>query len=300
MDLNKNEYDFLNFTGDKEIKHIIRDEHIWFSDKVTKTNRFGFSQERHIIVTNLAVYNLKKKTLKRRILMESILGITISKITDQFVIHGNEDEYDYDYVSWRRRKIIEFINKAYVEITKKELRLCELDQKSLKNVVTTKKEKKKDPKFTRMSNMNLIPICTYLYGIKGDMNSNIGKKSATIARSGTLYSKRKDITEVKIEDFKILKILGRGSFGKVSMVEYIPNKEIYAMKTLKKDVLIDQDQVENTLLEKKILESLDHPFLVGLTFCFQTEERIYFIMPFLRGGELFQHLRKFRVFDEEK
>ena len=143
MDPNKNEYDFLNFTGDKEIKHIIRDENIWFSDKVTKTNRFGFSQERHIIVTNLAVYNLKKKTLKRRILMESILGITISKVTDQFVIHGNEDEYDYDYVSWRRRKIIEFINKAYVEITKKELRLCELDQKSLKNVVTTKKEKKK-------------------------------------------------------------------------------------------------------------------------------------------------------------
>lgn len=90
------------------------------------------------------------------------------------------------------------------------------------------------------------------------------------------------MTEVKLEDFKIVKVLGRGSFGKVCLVEYIPTKEMYAMKSLKKDVLIDQDQIENTLLEKKILQSIDHKFLVGLVFCFQTQERIYFIMPFLR------------------
>lgn len=101
-------------------------------------------------------------------------------------------------------------------------------------------------------------------------------------------------------DFQVLKVLGRGSFGKVCLVEYLPTKELYAMKSLKKDVLIDQEQIENTLLEKKILESLEHPFLVSLVFCFQTEERIYFIMQFLKGGELFQHLRKFRIFDEEK
>ena len=97
-----------------------------------------------------------------------------------------------------------------------------------------------------------------------------------------------------------MKVLGRGTFGKVCMVEYLPTKEIFAMKSLKKDVLIDQDQIENTLLEKKILQNFEHPFLVSLIFCFQTEERIYFIMPFLRGGELFQHLKRFRVFDEEK
>jgi serum/glucocorticoid-regulated kinase 2 len=87
--------------------------------------------------------------------------------------------------------------------------------------------------------------------------------------------------------------------SQVCLVEYVPTKEIFAMKSLKKDVLIDQDQIENTLLEKKILQSLDHNFLVGLVFCFQTEERIYFVMPFMRGGELFQHLKKKRCFDEE-
>jgi len=84
------------------------------------------------------------------------------------------------------------------------------------------------------------------------------------------------------------------------MVEYLPTHELYAMKSLKKDVLIDQDQIEITLLEKNILQSIDHQFLFGLVFCFQTVERIYFVMPFLRGGELFQHLRKLRIFDEDK
>ena len=121
-----------------------------------------------------------------------------------------------------------------------------------------------------------------------------------LGRSGTLYSRKKEVTEVKLEDFKTLKVLGRGSFGKVCLVEYIATKELYAMKSLKKDVLIDQDQIENTMLEKNILQELDHKFLVGLVFCFQTIERIYFVMPFLRGGELFQHLRKLRIFDEGK
>jgi serine/threonine protein kinase len=115
-----------------------------------------------------------------------------------------------------------------------------------------------------------------------------------------MFSSHKSIKEVKLEDFKILKIIGRGSFGKVSLVEYIPTNEIYAMKSLKKDILIEQEQIENTILEKNILENINYPLLCNLIFCFQTEERIYFIMPFLSGGELFQHLRKFRTFDEQK
>jgi serum/glucocorticoid-regulated kinase 2 len=72
------------------------------------------------------------------------------------------------------------------------------------------------------------------------------------------------------------------------------------MKGLKKDVLIEQEQISNTLLEKEILQTIDYPLLCGLVFCFQNEERIFFVMPFLSGGELFQHLRKFRRFDEDK
>lgn len=216
------------------------------------------------------------------------------------MIHGNDIEYDYDFMSSRRKKIIEYISKIYKEKNKKELNFFELEVKTLKNVVTSKKEKKKDANFSRMPVNNATNINTFLYGsqtLSDDKDGNLKKRDA---RSSTIFTRNKDIKEVKIEEFQILKVLGRGSFGKVCLVEYKPTKELYAMKSLKKDVLIDQDQIENTLLEKKILQTMEHNFLVELIFCFQTEERVYFVMPFLRGGELFQHLRNSRIFDEER
>jgi len=251
------------------------------------------------------------------------LGITVSKLTDEMVIHaacGDEVEYDYYYVYSKKKKIIENIARPYKSLTGKNLILVELAEKSLKNVVTTKKEKKKDQAFTRMPKEGTIDVNAYLYPpqiantltnttntssnpnntLSTSNTSNTANSTIKPGRSSTLFSKKKDIKEVKLEDFQILKVLGRGSFGKVCLVEYKANKEIYAMKSLKKDVLIDQDQIENTLLEKRILQSLDHPFLVGLIFCFQTDDRIYFVMHFLRGGELFQHLKKMKFFTEEK
>jgi serum/glucocorticoid-regulated kinase 2 len=67
--------------------------------------------------------------------------------------------------------------------------------------------------------------------------------------------------------------------------------EVFAMKTLRKDVIIDYDQVESTKLEKDILLQADHPFLVGMNYVFMTGEKIFFVMRFVRGGELFSHLR---------
>ena len=54
------------------------------------------------------------------------------------------------------------------------------------------------------------------------------------------------------------------------------------------------------MLEKQILQKADHPFLVGMEFVFQSDTRIYFIMKFVRGGELFMHLRKARQFTEKR
>ena len=60
------------------------------------------------------------------------------------------------------------------------------------------------------------------------------------------------------------------------------------MKSLRKDVIIDYDQIESTLLEKKILLEADHPFLCGMEWMFQSEARLYFVMPFINGGELYK------------
>ena len=176
-----------------------------------------------------------------------------------------------------------------------------LNEKSLKQYVTSKKDKKTNPSFTRMKDGHPDDLSKFMSNNaapQGELNHNgvIGPN----VQNNTVFSSHKDVKEVKLEDFKVLKVIGRGSFGKVCLVEYMPTHETYAMKSLKKDLLIEQEQIENTLLEKEILQTIDYPLLCGLVFCFQTEERIYFVMPFLSGGELFQHLRKFRTFDENK
>lgn len=62
------------------------------------------------------------------------------------------------------------------------------------------------------------------------------------------------------------------------------------MKRLRKDNVIKRNKVEASLLELRILREIDHPFLLGLNYFFMTEYKLYFIMPFVRGGELFEHL----------
>ena len=288
--------DSLKFTQDDDIKKLIEGEKIYYADLITKINHYGMNQGRSIMLTNKALYNMKKKTLKRKILYNEILGITYSKITYEFIIHGNNQEYDYAYISQDRNIIICIIANFYESITGKSLKICEVQEKTLSNYITSKKDKKADSSKTKMDEQYLINTKKFLDENMGELLDEGTKKK----KSGTIFSKHQTIKQVSLEDFQIIKVIGRGSYGKVCLVQYKKTKELYAMKSLKKDVLLDQDQVESTLVEKKILEKLDYPFLVGMVFCFQTEERIYFIMPFVRGGELFQHLRNCRFFPEEK
>ena len=293
--------DNLNWANDKEILPILNGEKLYFSGYITKINHYGMSQERSIILTDKALYNMKKKSLRRKIAYTDIRGITYSKLTYEFVIHGNDDEYDYQYIHNDRNLIICFIAIFYQNVAFKPIQICEVEEKTLKNYVTQKKEKKKDYSFSKMDPKFLIDTNDFInQNMKEISANNEADAKEEKKRKNTLFSRHQTIKSVELNDFQIIKVLGRGTFGKVCLVQYTPTKEYYAMKSLKKDVLLDMDQVQSTILEKKILQSLEHPFLVGMVFCFQTEERIYFIMPFIRGGELFQHLRTEKFFKEDK
>jgi serum/glucocorticoid-regulated kinase 2 len=105
---------------------------------------------------------------------------------------------------------------------------------------------------------------------------------------------------VGIDSFNLLKVLGRGAFGKVMLVEKKDSKEIYAMKSMRKEEIIDKEQIQHTKTEKQIMEHVNHPFLVNLAYAFQTPDKIFFVMQFMRGGELFQHLRHSKKFEESR
>jgi serine/threonine protein kinase len=93
-------------------------------------------------------------------------------------------------------------------------------------------------------------------------------------------------------DFEYLKVIGKGYFGKVMKVKYKGDQQIYALKTIKKSKLKQQKHVEHIRCERKILESIDHPFIISLKFAFQTSTKLYIVMEFCNGGELFYHIRK--------
>ncbi|CAG9801084.1 unnamed protein product [Chironomus riparius] len=111
--------------------------------------------------------------------------------------------------------------------------------------------------------------------------------------------------KVNKNDFKILKLLGTGAYGKVFLVEKIggvDNGQLYAMKVLEKSkVTLKKKTTEHTRTEREVLEKvIDCPFLATLFYAFQTPEKLYLVMEFVQGGELFSHLYKTENFAESQ
>lgn len=131
--------------------------------------------------------------------------------------------------------------------------------------------------------------------------------AAAAGGSGT-GEKASGIGKVSIEDFELLKTLGKGSFGRVFLVRRAalgagdqPTKgNLFAMKVLKKSDVKRRRQVEHTKTERNIMGTIGqaHPFIVTLQYAFQTKDKLYMVTNFCRGGELFFHLKRMRRFSE--
>lgn len=104
--------------------------------------------------------------------------------------------------------------------------------------------------------------------------------------------------KVTTDDFEIKTVIGKGAFGKVMLVEKKDTKEVFAMKEMDKEVIERENLLEHTFAEKSILQKINHPFIVKLHYAFQTTDRLYLILDFLAGGELFFHLGQVGRFDE--
>eukprot|EP00347_Sterkiella_histriomuscorum_P004331 403360851 len=105
--------------------------------------------------------------------------------------------------------------------------------------------------------------------------------------------------KVSKEDYTLIQVIGTGSYGKVLLVKKKTNGNLYAMKILKKKQIRKQKQVKNTWTERKILEKIDHPFIVKMNSAFQTEKKLFFVLDYCPGGELFFYISQIGRFKEQ-
>ncbi|KAJ3114383.1 hypothetical protein HDU96_002139 [Phlyctochytrium bullatum] len=105
---------------------------------------------------------------------------------------------------------------------------------------------------------------------------------------------------LSMEDFELLKVIGKGSFGKVMQVRKKDTNRIYAMKIIKKSHIVERAEVSHTLAERMVLAKINHPFIVPLKFSFQNPEKLYLVLAFVNGGELFHHLQQEGRFEESR
>ncbi|XP_054717223.1 RAC serine/threonine-protein kinase-like [Uloborus diversus] len=106
--------------------------------------------------------------------------------------------------------------------------------------------------------------------------------------------------KITLDNFEFLKVLGKGTFGKVILCREKGSGSLFAIKVLKKEVIIAKDEVAHTLTENRVLRNTKHPFLISLKYSFQTADRLCFVMEYVNGGELFFHLSRERIFSEER
>jgi len=268
------------------------EEKVLFSARVVKFNKRDKTQIRCLLITDKALYNLKPahfSKFQRRVPIDKIAGITASKTSDEFVLHI-PDEYDYRYASDRRDQVVNLLQKVHTQITRKKLVSAQVDAAGLGRFAVTKARALAVPR-----KIQTVKKFKH-YGESLDEKES----KEELAGEDILGVEGMSLDNVGLADFQFIKVLGRGAFGKVVLARKLDINQVFAIKILKKSLLSERDQLSWTRSWKQILEHVHHPFIMHLRWAFQTRSRIFLVMDFLRGGEVFSHLKQKRRFTEEE
>ena len=286
----KSNYDYFKINTYNEQK-------VMFSGKIYE---YFFNEElipvKLILTRSFIVIEHFNKKGSIFIQIKNITGIIWSKVSSEFVIQLKERKDLHFSIYLKRKEVIETILYILNKKAKKKINFYFLDEINLSDFVTDSDNLGKLPisKGKNLERSNLT-YETFLHIAENFVRI---KKRKSI-NTQMIYSQNKK--GVTIEDFELLKLLGKGAHGKVILAEKrTSEKKKYAIKILKKEQILDSNRLEHTKAEKWVLSNGNHPFLVSLNACFQTKTKLYFVMEFMKGGELFQHLSRIKRFTEKQ
>jgi len=150
-------------------------------------------------------------------------------------------------------------------------------------------------------NQKIIPLLDLQESQEKNNNNLLSQKNSHEKyKDKDAYQSKDFKSKITLDDFQTVKVLGTGAFGKVSLVYNEELKRYFAMKALKKEYIKKSQQTKHTKEERKILETIDYPFISKLYYAFQTKKSLYMITEFMAGGEMFHHLHDCGHFDENR
>ena len=299
MDKEIEPIDHLNFASHKQLSSVISEnEKLVWSGDINKTNFRRKRQNRNFVMTTKRICNiggnsllmsLFSKFVKRSFEISKIGSVTYSVISNNFVLHI-PSEYDYYLHTSSKDEFLACILKIRDNDGSPPLKFYMIEDIDLFNF--TRYEGQKAERYPSTIPM---PFTSKSFSqMIIEKNIELQKR---IAQTEVIFSTNNDV--VNENSFEILKMLGRGSYGKVFLVEKKDNKHLFALKVINKIDVINKNSFENLKSEKIIMQKLKHNLVVNLEYCFASPSHVFFAMEFKEGGELYKHLRKVGIFSED-
>ena len=249
---------------------------ISIADSVTKMEAKRYTAYKIVVITKerswivfrryTEFYNLAKEIKKQS-------GELPAKLPGKRIIGNN---FDPHFIKERKEKLNEFIQHLFQ------------DQNMLKMQCVRE--------FLSMDDLRAVQVYDFdpvddIGG--GDTLTDTDKDKVNLGPSERMTA--------KISDFELLKVVGKGSFGKVYLAKHKETQKYYAIKVLQKKAVMKRNEVKHIMSERSVLlRNVSHPFLVGLHYSFQTATKLYFVLDYVNGGEIFYHLQRERTFDEHR
>ncbi|XP_020685598.1 serine/threonine-protein kinase AtPK2/AtPK19 isoform X1 [Dendrobium catenatum] len=153
--------------------------------------------------------------------------------------------------------------------------------------------------FSQFTKLTLHETESSLEIVECSLDENAAHQEKSINDPEKNDNATEEVSSMRLEDFEVLKVVGQGAFGKVFQVKRKGTSEIFAMKVMRKDKIMEKNHADYMKAERDILTKVDHPFVVQLRYSFQTKYRLYLVLDFVNGGHLFFQLYHHGLFRED-